>query len=56
MYIDLLSEKRMIISLTHIRNIDAEEALDIIKRHGLFSDDIKEYAEKNKLKANLYPL
>lgn len=55
-YIDLLLEKRMIISLTHVRNMDAIEALDIIKKHGIFSKDVKEYGEKNKLKVNLYPL
>lgn len=55
-YVNLLNEERMLISITHVRNMDAKEALDILKKHGLFSKDIKEYAEKKKLKANIYPL
>ena len=55
-YMSLLDENRMIISITHVRSIDAKEALEIIKEHGLFSDDVKEYAEKHKLKAIFYPL
>ena len=55
-YIDLLNEQRMIISITHVRSTDAKEALEIIKKHGLFSDDVEEFAKKNKLKAHIYPL
>jgi hypothetical protein len=55
-YMNILDENRMVISLTHIRNMDAKKALEIIKEHGLFSDDVEEYAKENKLKANFYPL
>jgi hypothetical protein len=55
-YVDLLNEKRILISISHVRSLDAKEALSLIKKHGIFSDDIIEYAEKNKLKTNIYPI
>jgi hypothetical protein len=55
-YLDILNEERILLSITHVRSMDEEEAFNIIKEHGIFSKDIVEYAQGKKLKTNIYPL
>lgn len=55
-YKEKLAEERMILSISHTRSIDKDEFLKLIKKHGILSDKVEEYAVRKKIRTSTYTL
>lgn len=55
-YKDMLAEDWLMITISETRNADSDELLETIKKHGIDSDETKEYIDRNKIKVSVYSL
>ena len=55
-YKNLMEQSSVLFSISHVRSTSPEEALEIIKEHGLLSNDVVEFAEENKIHVEVYQL
>ena len=55
-YKEMYAETRAILVFTHVRNTSPKEILDIIRKYGLVSEQVKNYVEKHKIRMKVYPL
>lgn len=55
-YDDLLREQRTLVILRHTRSMNVWGAIEIIKKHGLVSDEVKKYVEEKRLEMDIIPL
>ena len=55
-YNSILSESRTVLIFRHVRSLDVEEAIGVIKKHGLKSDYVEKYTREKKLQMDIIPV